>query len=162
MWYILHLFVELDRFLSRYHLLPKSVQGHVQEMVTLRQPTKALYQRDLAMFVGYVFIQVDSRHIKAVNDALRNEGIGEVLTPPSSRFIMPMRPDEVQWIFKMLQSAPDASFTPGMKVRITRGAFEGMQGTVDSVAGQTLAVRVPLSRSVSIAYCTHDSVEEVR
>lgn len=162
MWYILHLFVELDRFLSRYHLLPRPVQAHVKEMVTLRQPTKSLYQRDLAMFVGYVFIQVDSKHIKAVNDALRNEGIAEVLTPPTAKFIMPMRPDEVQWIFNMLHSSPEAAFAPGMKVRITRGAFEGMQGTVDSVAGQTLAVRVPLSRSVSIAYCTHDAVEEVK
>lgn len=159
MWYVLHLFVELDKFLTRYHSLPKKVRGHVQEVVTLRQPSKMLYQRDLAMFVGYVFIQVDQKQIKAVNDALRTEGIAEVLTPPGSRYLMPMRPEEVQWVYQLMQSKSDGSLTPGLKVRITRGAFEGMEGVVDSVAGQTVAVRVKLRRSVSLAYCTPDAVE---
>lgn len=159
MWYVLHLFVELDKFLSRYHSLPKKVRAHVHEVVTLRQPSKTLYQRDLAMFVGYVFIQVDPKAIKAVHEALRSEGIAEVLTPPGSRFLLPMRPEEVQWVFQLMQSKTDGSITPGSKVRITRGAFEGMEGIVDSVAGQTVAVRVRLRRSVSVAYCTPDTVE---
>lgn len=161
MWYVLHLFVELDKFLDRYQGLPKKVQAQVQEMVTLRQPSKTLYQRDLAMFVGYVFIQVDPKMIRVVNEALRTEGIAEVLTQPGSRFLMPLRPDEVQWIYQLLQSRPDASISPGAKVRITKGAFEGMEGTVASIAGQTLAVRVQLRRSVSVAYCTPDAVEAV-
>ncbi len=161
MWYVLHLFVELDKFLARYHAMPKKVQAFVQEVVTLRQPSKTLYQRDLSMFVGYVFVQVDPKHIKLVNDALRTEGIAEVLTPPGSRFLMPMRPDEVQWIYQLLQSRTSTTVLPGAKVRIIKGAFEGMEGTVSSVAGQTLAVRVQLRRSVSVAYCTPDAVEVV-
>lgn len=159
MWYVLHLFVELDKFLIRYHALPKTTRAHIQELVTLRQPSKTLYQRDLAMFVGYVFIQVDPKSIRLVNDALRTEGIAEVLTQPGSRLMLPMRPDEVQWIYQLLQSKSDGSITPGAKVRITRGAFEGMEGVVDSVAGQTVSVRVKLRRSVSLAYCTPDTVE---
>lgn len=159
MWYVLHLFVELDKFLVRFHALPKKVQSQVQELVTLRQPSKTLYQRDLAMFIGYVFIQVDPKTIKTVNDALRTEGIAEVLTNPGGRFLMPLRPEEVDWMYQLMQSRSDSSVTPGAKVRITKGAFEGMEGTVASVAGQTLAVRVQLRRSVSVAYCTPDSVE---
>lgn len=161
MWYVLHLFVELDKFLTRYQTLPKKVRAHVQEMVTLRQPSKTLYQRDLAMFVGYVFIQVDPRSIRIVHDALRTEGIAEVLTQPGSRLLLPMQPEEVQWVYQLMQSKTDGTITPGTKVRITRGAFEGMEGVVDSVAGQTVAVRVRLRRSVSLAYCTPDTVETV-
>lgn len=159
MWYVLHLFVELDKFLARYQALPKSIRAHVQELVTLRQPSKTLYQRDLAMFVGYVFVQVDARAIRLVNDALRTEGIAEVLTQPGSRLLLPMRPEEVQWVYQLLQSKTDGTVSPGSKVRITKGAFEGMEGVVDSVAGQTVAVRVKLRRSVSLAYCTPDTVE---
>lgn len=161
MWYVLHLFVELDKFLARYQALPRKVHGMVDELVTLRQPSKMLYQRDLAMFVGYVFIKVDPRLIKEVHESLRSEGIAEVLTQPGSPFLMPMSPEEVQWVFDLMQSKPDASIAPGSRVRIIRGAFEGMEGTVDSVAGQTLSVLVKLRRSVSVAYCTPDAVELV-
>lgn len=161
MWYVLHLFVELDKFLARYQALPKGVHKLVEEIVTLRQPSKMLYQRDLAMFVGYVFIKVDPKAIKSVNESLRTEGLAEVLTRPGSPFLMPMTPDEVRWVFQLMHSKSDGSVTPGAKVRITRGAFEGMEGVVDSVAGQTVAVRVKLRRSVSVAYCTPDAVEAV-
>lgn len=161
MWYVLHLFVELDKFLTRYQSLPKKVRAHVEELVTLRQPSKTLYQRDLAMFVGYVFVRVDPVSIGLLHDALRSEGIGEVLTSPGARFLMPMKPEEVQWVLQLLQSKSDGTVTPGSKVRITRGAFEGMEGVVDAVAGQTVSVRVKLQRSVSLAFCTPDAVEAV-
>lgn len=171
MWYILRLFVELDKFTTRFRSLSRSVQGEVQEMITLRQPTKALYQRDLAMFIGYVFIKVDAKAIKTVNEALRNASIAEVLTMPGSRYLMPMSADEVAWLFQLMQSRPavvsvspaSAVRAPGIgdKVRITKGAFEGLEGHVDSIAGQSMGVRVPLLRSIAIAYCTPDILEPV-
>lgn len=170
MWYILRLFVELDKFTTRFQALPRWVQNEVHEKITLRQPTKTLYQRDLAMFIGYVFVKVDPKAIKAVNEALRNASIAEVLSMPGSRYLMPMSPDEVQWLLQLIQSRPTSSprstalHAPiglGDKVRITKGAFEGMEGHVDSIAGQTMAVRVPLLRSIALAYCTPDILELV-
>jgi transcription antitermination factor NusG len=159
MWYVLHLFVELDKFMVRYQSLPREVRALVSEMVTLRQPSKTLYQRDPAMFVGYVFVQVSPKSVKLVHEALRTEGIGEVLTPPGSRYLMPLRPEEVTWVYELMRSRTDTKVLPGALVRITRGPFEGMAGTVESIAGQTIAVRVQLRRSVSLAYCTPDTVE---
>lgn len=159
MWYVLHLFVELDKFLVRYQSLPREVRAVVTEMITLRQPSKTLYQRDPAMFVGYVFIQAGPKSIKKVHEALRAEGIAEVLTPPGARYLMPLRPEEVAWVYELMRSSSDTSVMPGAAVRITRGPFEGMAGTVESIAGQTIAVRVQLRRSVSVAYCTPDTVE---
>jgi transcription antitermination factor NusG len=161
MWYVLHLFVELDKFLSRYQSLPKKVRANVHDLVTFRQASKGLYQRDLAMFVGYVFVKIDPRQISHLNEALRNEGIAEVLTRPGTRYLMPMHPDEVQWVYDLMQSRSDGSFVPGTRVRITRGPFEGMEGEVDTVAGHQVAVRVNLRRSTSLAYCTTDAVEAV-
>lgn len=162
MWYVLHLFVDLDKFLTRYRTLPRKVQSMVQDMVTLRQPSKALYQRDLSMFVGYVFIQTDPKSIKLLNDALRTEGLAEVLTAPGSRFILPMKTEEVSWVHSLLKSRSDSPLTPGTKVRIVHGPYEGMEGIVDSVAGSLVAVRVKLRRSVSLAYCPEDEVESLQ
>ena len=158
MWYVLHLFVDLDKFLARYKALSKVTRDLVKEMVTLRQPSKSMYQSDLAMFVGYVFVQVDPKNIRSLHRALRSEGIGEVLTSSNSSYFMPMSPDDVQWLFQLLQSSPGTGVAPGVMVRITQGPFEGMEGVVESVAGQTVAVRVQLRRSASVAYCSPDQV----
>jgi transcription antitermination factor NusG len=161
MWYALHLFVELDKFEARYHLLPKKLRSAVFEMVTLRQASKSLYQRDLSLFVGYAFVKADPKMITQLNSALRGQGLAEVLTAPGSRFIMPMRPEEVQWVYELLQSRTDTSLPPGTEVRITSGPFEGMEGVVDSVVGQQVAVRVPLRCSTSLAYCTPDTLDKI-
>lgn len=158
MWYVLHLFVDLDKFLSRFQAMAKPTRALVKEMVTLKQPSKALYQSDLAMFTGYVFVQVDPKSIKTLHLSLRSEGIGEVLSPPGYPILMPLRPDEVQWIYGLLQSRPPQGLERGARVRILRGAFEGMEGVVESVAGQTVSVRVQLRRSESVALCTPDQV----
>jgi transcription antitermination factor NusG len=159
MWYVLRLFVELDKFMARYQALPHKTLNTVQELVTLRQPFKEMYQRDLSMFFGYAFVKADPKAIGQVSEALRSAGIAEVLTSPGSQFLMPMSPEEVQWVHGLMQSKTEGHAQQGAKVRITRGAFEGLEGTVESVAGQTVKVLVPLRRRVTVAYCTPDSLE---
>lgn len=159
MWYVIHLFVDLDKFLARYYSLSTELRERVREVITFRKPNKAMYQRDLGMFVGYVFVQIDAPWVGLLQKELKANGLGEILTSPGGRHIMPLGADEVQWIYRLLQSRTESHLQHGCSVRIKEGPFEGMIGTIEAVAGPDVSVRVPLHRSVSIAHCTADTVE---
>lgn len=161
-WYVIHLLVELDKFLTRYHTLPQRVREQVTELVTLRRPEKGMYQRDLGMFVGYVFLQARPGAIGLVDDALQSARIAEVLTVPLSkkgRSYVPLSQDDEDWLYGMLRTPSTAILVPGTRVTITTGPYEGMQGTVEYVVGQTVAVRVPLRKATSLALCVPDELE---
>lgn len=157
-WYVLQLYVDLEKFLTRYHAIPTKTRLLVTEMVTFRRPDKALYQHELGIFVGYVFVQMTASNAPFMDDALRGAGIAEVLAS-SRRKLTPLTPDEVQWIYTLLRSARSPEYHPGTRVRIKEGPFEGLEGTVEAVAGQMLSVRVPLNRTMSTACCSLDTVE---
>jgi transcription antitermination factor NusG len=161
MWYVLHLFVDLDKFLLRYSALATSTLAMVENLVSFRRPDKAMYQRDLGLFIGYVFVQVSPTRIHALQEALKTAGLAEVLPAAGTNRLMPLSKDEVSWVYDLLRSSASAGVIRGTSVRITEGPFEGMEGTVEAIAGQTVSVRVPLRRSVATAQCALDTVEAV-
>lgn len=158
MWYVIHLFVDLDKFLVRYQALPQSVQSVVRELITLKRPDKSMYQQDIGMFIGYAFAQIDPKFVQRVHNSLKAASLGEILSTPGSRYLMPLSAPDVEWVYTLLRSNESTLLQHGTAVRILDGPFEGMYGTVESVAGQTVTVRVPLRRSVSIAQCPVDSL----
>lgn len=163
-WYVLHLLVELDKFLTRYHSLPQRLREHVAELVTLRRPEKGMYQRDLGMFVGYVFLQTSPEVIAQIDDSLQNARIAEVLKLVVNRrgkAYVPLSAEDEEWLYGMLKTPTTNTLTLGSRVMITTGPYEGMQGTVEYVVGQTVAVRVPLKKASSLALCVPDDLEAV-
>lgn len=160
-WYVVHLLVELDKFLTRYRALPRRVHEHVAEIVTLRRPEKSMYQRDLGLFVGYVFVQAQPERIGAIAEGLYDARIAEVMAIASDRRrrYKPLSSEEEEWLYTMLRSPIGVRLMPGATVRITRGPYEGLSGAVEYVVGQTVAVRVPLRKSTSLAMCAHDEIE---
>lgn len=159
MWYVLYLYDELDKFLTRLKTLPAASRRLIQELVTFRRPERGMYQKDLGLFVGYVFVQVDPSHIADVDRLLQDAEIGRVLGNSGPGRYVPLGPDEHQWILDKMSAAVDVPFKRGHKVRITAGPFEGMYGVVDDVTGQVISVRVPLQNSTSTALCAIDDVE---
>lgn len=160
-WYIIHLYVETEKFLTRYHSLPYSTRKLVKELLYFKKPDKALYEREGGgVFAGYVFAEVFSENVKPLHRALRQAAIGEILGY-SEGATKPLSQAEIDHIMETMRSGQDSKFQIGQYVRIKNGPYEGMEGVISNIVGQLVCVKVALLRSTSIAETEMSNIEEV-
>jgi transcription antitermination factor NusG len=160
-WYIIHLFIETEKFITKYHALSFTTRKLVKELLYFKKPDKGLYEREGGgAFAGYVFVEVYEDNVKLLHRALRQAAIGEILGY-SEGVAKPLSQEEIDHIMKTMQSGRDSKFQPGQRVRIKTGPYEGMDGTVVNIVGQSVSVKVQLLRSSSVAETEMANLEEI-
>ena len=156
-WFIVHLFQEQDKFLEKYKSLPEKIKTSVKELIYFQRPDKKLYERDSAMFVGYVFIDIAEERSWDFHYALKSSGMGEILK--DGRSFHRMTDGEVEWVMKEMRTSEDIILRPGTTIVVKEGPFEGMEGIVIQVVGQNAKIKVPLKRGSVIAEVEIENLE---
>ena len=156
-WFIVHLFQEQDKFLEKYKSLPEKIKSSVKELIYFQRPDKKLYERDSAMFVGYVFVDMVEERSWDLHYSLKSSGMGEILK--DGRLFHKMSDEEVEWVMKEMRTSEDIVLRPGSTVVAKEGPFEGMEGVVIQVVGQNAKIKVPLRRGSVIAEVAIENLE---
>jgi len=156
-WYIVHLFQEQDKFLEKYRSLPTGIKTSVKELIYFQKPDKKLYERDSALFIGYIFIDIADADAWEFHYALKSSGMGEILR--DGRQFHKMSAVEVEWVMKEMRTPEEVVLRPGSTVVAKDGPYEGMTGTVIQVVGQDVKVKVPLKRGNVVAEIAIENLE---
>lgn len=131
-WLVYYVKPRCEKKTAEYCLLSR-----IQYYLPLRRETK-IYQRrkvvvDKPVFPGYLFASTDPEQRVAV---LKTNNIVRVLTPPSEAELL----FELEQIKKALTVDPTLgsckALERGRKVRITGGAFMGIEGQISGLKGK--------------------------
>lgn len=160
-WFTVSLYVELEKYLSRYNSLRASTRKLVDDMIYFRKPDRGLYEREVGgVFIGYVFVKLKPKNVMEFQRALKAAGLGEILGY-SDGVARPLTQEEFSHITEVMKSHKQPRFSIGKNVVVKNGPYEGLEGLVSNIIGQQITVKFQLRRSISYADISIENLDEV-
>lgn len=132
-WHVMYVRPRCEKKLAEYCRL-----SHLRHYLPLREETKIYQRRKVTvqkpLFPGYVFAAFDDEGRLSL---LKTNNIVRILKPASRRRLL----HELAQVRRALRVDPSldtcSALKSGRRVRITGGAFMGIEGTISRIDGRT-------------------------
>ena len=159
--YVIQINSNQDKFLADYQSrLSQDVRDLVKDLLYFRESDKGFGGRTgLAVYSGYVFLEMSQEDAPTVHRALKRRSLGTVLLDPSGKIPLPLSAEESARVWEHLKTRSDGSLVSGAKVVVKEGPYDGLTGTITRVAGYTAQVEIQLKCSKESADIALDHLE---
>jgi transcription antitermination factor NusG len=138
-WYVLYV-KSRHEFVTNNELVKKEIETFLPAVRRMRQWKDRKKMVDLPLFPGYLFIHNPPKP-ESIMSVLKTRGAVTLLSSEPGR-PTPVHPGEISSLQMMIESGLDIDIYPGLKegarVRVTRGALRGAEGTLEKRQDQCM------------------------
>jgi transcription antitermination factor NusG len=133
-WYAIYVRSRHEKKVNQF-FEEKGIESSLPLIQTSRQWSDRKKKVEIPLFRGYVFVKIDINKDKL--NVLKTDGVVKFISTLNKPSRIPA--EQIHWVHMMVESSgaqSEKEIPLGQKVRVTKGPFKGIKGTVMRTGNQ--------------------------